>query len=414
MSIIADAVVGHLELLHTNRHLIAQMYTDGHVARTEENSKRLNQLLQVRAIRINATQEESYRLSPTLGRLLDEATHKSRSYSVSADFAEQIGRLIKLLDDYSNAHFEGHEEDRDIVLGDFDAALFEMSEDMSDFLMHVRTATENNFANVRTYKEKEKQSQHYLEQLERIVRALVAFDDAAILNELSAPEREPLNDLYERHILANLSRWRSTCTDITSVLKTYLHKLRTVEPRAKRIRALQMHLRRHPEYEVREPDEYPEIPDWAYQHEPMKISLDHDLGRQEVRDSLVDVAKSIENMVITPTKQRSPGALIKEEAPKAAIIKGSPLVVVTQRLLNEAAKSTEKTSAAHYFSIATESMGLDQESCMMCFLTLLDKQVMANSKIIRQLQIEKVVKNAYDRLSGNVIVEDVFVCKRQG
>ncbi|WP_248803176.1 hypothetical protein [Pseudomonas sp. MWU13-2100] len=412
MSMIADAVTSHLELLHTNRELIAQIYTEGQVIRSEENSKRLNQLEQVRAIRANAALQDSYRLSPTLSRLLDEATHKTRSYSVSADFGEQMDRMKKLMDDYSAAHFDGREEDRDVILSEFDVSVFDVSEDMKDFLLHVRTAAENNFANVRTYKEKEKQNQHYLDQLDRIVKAFVAFDLAAFLDELNQPERESLAELYERHILANLSKWRATCNDITSVLKVYLHKLRTVEPRAKRIRALQMHLRRHPEYEARDPDEYPEIPEWAYQHDPMKIRLSPDLGRQEIRDSLVDVARSIEIQVITPPKQRTPGALIKEDAPKAAIIKGSPLVVVAQRLLNEASKSLAPISAADYFALTEETRGLDQESCMMCFLTVLDRQVQANTKIIRRLQIDKKIKNAHDRMSGNVIIEDVQVCKR--
>lgn len=412
MSTVADAVIGHLEMLHGNRQLIAQMYTEGAVVRTEENSKRINQLLQLRAVRGNPALDGSYRLSPTLGRLLDEATHRSRNYTVSADFAEQMSRLTKIIDDYTHAYLSERDDDRERLLGDFDASLFEMAEDMNDFLLHVRTTTDNYFGNVRVYREKEKQNQHYLEQLERIINALVAFNDAFILDELNQPERAALENLYERYILANLADWRAAATDINQVLKAYLHKLRIVEPRARRIRALQMHLRRHPEYEVRSAEEYPQIPEWAYQHTPLKIRLEPDLGRQEIRDALVGVAKSIEKAIITAPKIRATGTLVQEDAPKATLIKGSPLIVVSQRLLNEAAGAQQPISAARYFATAVETMPLDQESCMMCFLTVLEKQIKASAKIIRRLRIEQVVGNSGDRLSGNLIVEDVLVCTR--
>ncbi|MEN1833870.1 hypothetical protein AAIM60_13350 [Pseudomonas lijiangensis] len=412
MSTLVDAVVGHLELLHTQRKLIAQMYVSGHVVRDEQNAKALSQLQQIRAVRLNETLKDSYRLSPTVSRLLNEASYRSRNYGVSADFGKQLSRLDKLLEDFSEAYFDGRGEDVMLLQDEIDLTLFEISEEMKDFLLHVRTAAENNFGNVRTYREKEKQNLHYLEQLERIVEALSQFDDAALLESLGSSEREALEALYQGYILDRLSSWRSTTADITRVLKLYLHKLRVVEPRARRLRALQMYLLRHPEYEVRDPDEYPEIPDWAYQYEPIKLRFDLDFGRQDIRESLADVAKNIDRSVAVPTKERRPGTPVTEAPPKAALIKGSPLVVVSQRLLNEAAHSAAPMSAARYFALAPETQVLDQESCMMCFLALLDKQVKANAQIVRRLQIELVSINDDDRLSGNVIIADVTVCKR--
>lgn len=412
MSTLEEAVIGHLELLHLQRKLIAQMYASGHVVRDEHNAKALSQLQQIRAIRLNETLKDSYRLSPTVSRLLNEASYRSRNYGVSADFGKQLSRLDKLFEDFSEAFFDGRGEDVMLLQDEIDLTLFEISEEMKDFLLHVRTAAENNFGNLRTYREKEKQNLHYLEQLERIVEALSQFEDAALLESLASSEREALEALYQGYILDRLSSWRSTTADITRVLKLYLHKLRVVEPRARRLRALQMHLLRHPEYAVRDADEYPEIPDWAYQHEPMKLRFDIDFGRQEIRDSLADLAKNIERSVAVPTKERRPGALVTEPPPKAALIKGSPLVVVSQRLLNEAAQTTHPMSAALYFADAPETQVLDQESCMMCFLALIDKQMKANTQIVRRLRIDPVAVNDEDHLSGNVIIADVMVCKR--
>lgn len=49
---------------------------------------------------------------------------------------------------------------------------------------------------------------------------------------------------------------------------------------------------------------------------------------------------------------------------------------------------------------------------MMCFLTLVEKQINANARIIRRLSINHVAKNEDDTLSGNVIIEDVLLCQR--
>lgn len=412
MSTLEESVMRHLELLHKSRELIAQMYSAGYVTRDDENARMLTKLQQIRAVRINASVENSYRLSPTLNRLLNEATHRARNYDISADFGEQMARLVKLMDDYSDACLQNRFDDSLLIQGDIDATLYEMAEAMNDFLLHVRTAAENNFGNVSTYKEKEKQTEHYLNQLERILKALSMFDGEAILDELVHPERESLDALYQSHILDKLSEWRSRTVDIIQVLKTYLYKIRIIAPRARRIRALQLYLQKHPEYEVRSPDEYPTIPEWAYHHEPLKIQLVPDLGNQDVRDALVDVAKSIEKAVTVAVKTRKAGTPIDEAPPKAALIKGSPLVVVSQRLLNEAAKSPTQISAAGYFIQAEETKVLDQESCMMCFLTLIEKQINANAKIIRRVSTQHLAKNEDDKLSGNVIIEDVLLCQR--
>jgi hypothetical protein len=412
MSTLEESVIKHLELLQKGRVLIAHMYSAGYVTRNDDNARMLTKLQQIRAVRINAAVENTYRLSPTLNRLLNEATHRARNYDISTDFGEQMGRLIKLMDDYSDAYLQSRYDDAILIQGDIDATLYEMAEAMNDFLLHVRTAAENNFGNVSTYKEKEKQTSHYLDQLDRILKAMGMFDDEAILEELTPPEREVLETLYQSHILDKLSEWRSRTVDIIQVLKTYLYKVRTVAPRARRIRALQLYLQKHPEYEVRSPDEYPTIPEWAYHRGPIKIQLVPDLGNQDIRDSLVDVAKAIEKAVALPVKSRNPGTLVDESPPKAALIKGSPLVVVSQRLLNEAAKSPTQISAAGYFIQAEETKVLDQESCMMCFLTLVEKQINANAKIIRRVSIKHVAKNEGDNLSGNVIIEDVLLCQR--
>lgn len=64
MSALEESVVKHLELLHKNRSLIAQMYSAGYVTRDNENARALTKLQQIRAVRINAAVENSYRLSP--------------------------------------------------------------------------------------------------------------------------------------------------------------------------------------------------------------------------------------------------------------------------------------------------------------------------------------------------------------
>ncbi|MHD0644903.1 hypothetical protein ACYPKM_04705 [Pseudomonas aeruginosa] len=407
-----DPIAEHLYLLYYGREYIAEAYAKGYIAKTPENAKTLARLHQVRALRLNAAIEDTYRLSPKLNEYLEEVSHKSRSFGISSNFKAQIDRLYKLSDQYSQAHFELREDARDGALAEFDNAVYEISESMNDFLMLVNTACKNNFANVTTSSEKIKQNEHYLEQMKNLDEALLALSRAEFIYELESEEKQPLSLAYDRYIMANTARWRATLSSINSTLRAYLHKLRKIEPRAKRIRAMQMYLHRHPEYEVRDPDEYPEIPEWAYQVAPMEIALHADINRQDVREVLSHIASTIERVDPEDRKVREAGDYVEDEETETVKIKVKPIVAVAARMLNTAAKSTQRISAKQFISEAPETQALDLKSNMVCLVAMLQFQMEQQTPLVKPLRIEFDSEGEDDPLAGNIVIRDVYLCKR--
>ena len=86
MSHSAASIVAYLELLHASRHLIATAYTDGGVTLDEDNRRRVGRLQQHRVL-VPYLQDD-FRLSPSLGRHLDEVFQRQRSYTVGANFGK--------------------------------------------------------------------------------------------------------------------------------------------------------------------------------------------------------------------------------------------------------------------------------------------------------------------------------------
>ncbi|MEO6321935.1 MAG: hypothetical protein ABIR56_14710 [Polaromonas sp.] len=246
MSQSVASIVAYLELLHANRHLVAAAYSHGGVAMDEDNQRRVRQLQQHRVL-VPYLQDD-FRLSPRLGRHLDEVLQRQRSYAVGANFGELINRLAQLIAEYVNASHEGRLEDQDEYQSEFDIGVFELASLVGDELLNLRVITENQFANVSTLAEKRRQNEFYLNRAEKIGETIALLESEGLLGTLTGSSLlKPLLDVYQHQVLSRLPQWRATHMDITAVLKAYLYRLRQVEPNARRIRAFAHFLRKHPD-----------------------------------------------------------------------------------------------------------------------------------------------------------------------
>ncbi len=84
--------------------------------------------------------------------------------------------------------------------------------------------TENQFANVATLAEKQRQNEFYLGRAEKIGEAIALLTRDSICRLL--PHSEvllPLYLLYQQQILSRQLEWRATHLDITAVLKAFLY-----------------------------------------------------------------------------------------------------------------------------------------------------------------------------------------------
>ena len=407
-----DDIVAYIEMLYKDRHLIADAYCGGTVGLTEQNQKSVRRLQQFRVMRPDGMREESFRLGSTLSKHLDEVFQRFRNYTVSSNFADQIYRLSTLVEEFSKARDEGRTDDQEIYLSDFDAAVFEMSEEVDGLLMCVRMLTDNNFANVQTYKEKLRQNDYYLSLMKKIDDTLTALQNRDFLDVLeSSLAFEPLNTVYYRHIVDRLSGWRAILLDITSVLKAFLDKERKIGQVAKRIRSMGLFLQKNPGYQPRDAEEYPYIPDWAYLSSGIAITASPDLSRDEISEGLIDTARTIPSLNAVPRKVRSVGVLIEDDAVEVVEIKVTPVEAAIINYL-KAANDSEKPVSAREFLASTPALAtIDPKITLLCLMSTIDSRKNAGAPLIDGLTITRMTEPE-DLRSGNVLVWDISACKR--
>lgn len=408
-----DDIVSFIEMLHKDRHLIADAYCGGTVTLTDTNRNAVRRLQQFRVMRPDGSREESFRLGSSLSKHLDEVFRRHRNYSVSTNFGDQSARLSKLVEEYSTARDEGRTEDQENYLSDFDAAVFELSEEASNLLMRVRTLTDNNFANVKTHAEKLRQNEFYLAQMNKIDAALTDLQNRAFLDLLeSSLTLEPLNTVYYRHIVDNLSEWRAILLDITSVLKAFLEKTREIQPKARRIRAMALFLQKNPGYQPGDVEDYPYVPEWAYLHAGIAISPWPDMGRDEISENLIEVARSIPSLNVAPRKARGAGRLLEDQPQKVVEIQVTPIQASIINYLRAANESTQPISAREYLAMDPLLNHIDPKISLLCLMSTLDNHANAGAPLIDGLTIKRHLFENDDPRSGNLQVEDISAWKR--
>lgn len=407
-----DDIVAYIEMLYKDRHIIADTYCEGALGLTEQNQKSVRRLQQFRVMRPEGSRDESFRLGITLSKHLDEVFQRLRNYTVSSNWADQIHRLSKLVEEYSIARDEGRIDDQENYLSDFDGAAFEISEEVESLLMHARMSTENNFANVQTYKEKLRQNEHFLTLMKKVDNTLNSLQDRAFLDLLeSSLAFEPLSIVYYRHIVDRLHGWGAILLDITSVLKAFLNKEREIGQVAKRIRSMGLFLQKNPGYQPRDAEEYPYIPDWAYLSSGIAITASPDLSRDEVSESLIETARTIPSLNAAPRRVRSAGVLIEDQSVEVMEVKVTPVEAAIINYLKAANVSHKPVSAIEFLAATPELESIDPKISLLCLMSTIDSRKNAGAPLIDGLTITRMTE-AEDPRSGNVLVWDISACKR--
>lgn len=412
MSQSVASIVAYLELLHANRHLVAAAYSHGGVALDEDNQRRVRQLQQQRVL-VPYLQDD-FRLSPSLGRHLDEVFQRQRSYAVGANFGELVHRLEQLLGEYVSASHEGRLEDQGEYQSEFDIGVFELAALVGDELLGLRVITENQFANVSTLAEKRRQNEFYLGRAERIGETLALLEGESLLGTLAgASMLKPLLEVFRHQVLNRLPQWRATHMDITSVLKAYLYRLRQVEPNARRIRAFAHFLRKNPDYQPPDAESLQALPAWSSRFAGLRLKVHPDLALSSTREALADTAKSIASAKISIARQRLAGRLLEGGLDKPVrFISPKPVQLAFHRYLLQASAAAAPLSAVGWKRQQRDLGRLDDEAWLLYALHAVD--LLGNRLQGRghHLQVERRQAPASHARSGNLVVTDLAVWKK--
>ena len=404
MSQSIDSIVAYIDLLHANRQLIAAAYCNGGVVLDPDNQRRIRQLQQHRVM-LPYFQNE-FRLSLSLGRHLDEAFQRQRSYAVGANFGDLINRLSQLIVEYVNAVHENRLDDHDDYAMEFDVGVFELASLVTNELLTLRVITENQFSNVSTLAEKQRQNEFYLDRAEKIGEAIALLDGENLVGTLRGSSiLEPLFEVYRHQIMTRLQEWRATHLDITAVLKAFLYRLRHVEPNAQRIRAFAHFLRKTPDYQPPDVDSISHLPAWSSRFSGLRLKIHPDLSSSRVREALADTAKAIPAAKINVVKPREAGRLLDPGTEKAVNhIQPKQVQVAFHRYLQSASIAGSPLSAIAWKRQQAEFSTLDDSAWLLYVIHAL--QMLSNARLRTFEIVRHELPSAHQR-SGNIVVTDM-------
>ena len=411
-----DTIVAHLELLHANKHLIAAAYCRGGVAQDEENQRSIRQLMQHRVL-IRYFQQD-FRISPTLGRHLDEVSQRQRSYAVGANFGDLTNRLRQLIVEFLTACHENRLENQEEYAAEYDAGVFELASLISDELLSLRAITENQFANVSTMAEKQRQNEFYLDRAEKIGQTIALLEGQSLLGTLSdSPLLKPLLEVYQHQVLVRLASWRSTHMDITAVLKAFLYRLRQIEPNARRIRAFAHFLRKNPDYQPPDSESIQTLPAWASRFAGIRLKTHPDLSISQSRDALAVIAQSIpsaKTAKIFTVRERAAGCLINDGAVNSVrVIQPKPVQLAFHRYLQAACDALVPLSAIGWKRKQPEFSRLNDDAWLLYAvhsIEMLGKSIKTGR--LRGLEVQRLEAPAEHVRSGNIVIKDLGLWKK--
>jgi hypothetical protein len=408
-----DLVVAYLETLYRQRELVAAAYHRGSVSRSDGlgTARGIYELHQHRTL-VPYTQE-SFRLASSLIRHLDEVLQKEQLYAaVGANIVELVERLHLLIDDTVKAHLEGRTEDADSYVDHFNNAVFELADCISNALQYLRMLADSRFANVSTLAEKRRQNEYYVGRAEKISDALKAMATSGIVDTLSDNSAcEPLAVAFRHQIWDRLPEWRASLLDITDILKSYLYRLRQVEPAARKFRAFALFLKRNPDYVTPNVDEMADLPAWAERAAALHMRARPDLTDSGTQEMLVEIAKSIPAAQVPIKRVPRIGSLLPDDGRYDTVmaIKLNAYQRALKCFLLAVPEAEGMLSALDWKRRHPEFNELLDDIWMLCVLY----EFGLNRKRHQPYRVERIEASA-NALAGNIVVRDIQVRRRRG
>jgi hypothetical protein len=261
---------------------------------------------------------------------------------------------------------------------------------------------------VRTLAEKQRQNAWYIARAERISEALKSLQGGSLLDRIEdEPAAAPLMPAFRGQLWERLPQWRESLLDITEILKTFLYRLRQVEPAGRRLRAFNLFLKRNPDYVVPDIEELTEPPAWAHRAAPLAIVAHPDLRDGSTSEALIDIAARLPP---SPTVIQRPPKVGKlkegtDQEPRTLVIEPRPYQLALRRLIDEVPADGEPLSALDWKRARAEYADLPDPIWLHCVLY---EATLARRRT-EQVRFERVELPPGHPLSGNIVVRDVLV-----
>lgn len=398
---------GALAALAAHKDLIEEAYARGGIRRTVDNAREVMTLHQYRIL-VSDGQDE-YHLSRTFSRFLDDVTQRQRLYEA---LGENIGalddRIYNLKSEFATAVREGRVEEMDVIAAQFSDACADLSDAISTSLSRLLVQAESRFGVVTSVAAKLRQNEHYLKQAERLSGAVSAL--SRIQNvRWEAHEGDPLYaDLvgpYHRLVASRLGEWNAEILRVTSILKTFLFRLRQVAPDVSRLRAFADFLHHHPGYEPPDFTERRTLPPWALRDPGVRLAAHPDVQDESMGPELQAIASKLPAPKVVVRRQREAGALTKSggQARKKLVV--PPEKEALRRFVLTAVAAGAPLSARDWLRADGAELAIEEDIWLHLVLQARESRAAPFDKAV----FRSVEYRGRAAISRNVFVRDVLV-----
>ncbi len=400
-----DGVRQLLGRLSSYSALISQAYYNGELIKDEDSARGI-ELLQLHKVLIPRG-EGAYSLHSALRRFFDASLNIERLYGVGSELGVAFERLEQLIEALFEAAHAGQTEDRERLEDEIRQYLYEIADNLSADLAHLRMLVENRFATVHTLAEKKRQNAYYIGRTEKLVQAIELFTLSDIAERIQTQRAfDNIALMFHRQLQARLPSFRQNLNDILEVFRHYLFEYRQIEEHTRRVRSLWLYLQRHPVYEWQEWDAQAQPPHWLLHAKKLELYSHPWVRDPQYSEELAALAGEIAAPVQRLPVQRQRGEWLAEEAEVPVfVLQAKPCQLAIEALIAGCKAEKRRLSAVGWYKQHPLVLGeLPISVWLQCVLEDLGPRKTSG------LGIEVMVEELRDSVfSGNVIVDDVWV-----
>jgi len=233
----AHQIVDHFKLLGRQAELLAQVYTQGEILKTEENQGRINELSSRRVLSATA-QPSIYRLAAGLTDHLNSMMKRNNVFGSASDCSQFLQEITRLRDRYIDEN--GDDPDEETLRGlerDFDDTVNKMGSTIKEQLIAFEHMARSEFGHAKSSASRERQNKEAIKQAKMLGDALKGISSANVLDEYrNNPRAALLWMIYQRELLSQRNQWVSDWKNVLELLIKYLNRQREFNIHAQQFR----------------------------------------------------------------------------------------------------------------------------------------------------------------------------------
>jgi hypothetical protein len=279
--------------------------------------------------------EDGYRLHPRLREYLQDHLQLFPAFQSLAEIGSRISQLDALWTEIAQVRQDADQEALASLLSTLQTTVFDIVDSMARNMLLLQTLMSTRFGNVRTLQAKRSQNRYYQQQTATLASDLARLAQVAERLERQASDfaMEALARFVRRNLLGQITAWQQGLSELQTLIRKEIFRLREVEQRHRLLARMDMLLRQQPGWRGFEADLSGEIPDFLLAARlPALVAHATPLDSEPaIRQELTALARSLPPKVspapdTQPPKRytriveapRAPGATPAGTAPGAA------------------------------------------------------------------------------------------------